>query len=61
MRAVDLEYVDEKQTERVSGLSRKVERMFKVLIVFLQKKLPLNPWPNEVRRILISLLKKEVK
>jgi len=43
MRAVDLGYVDGKQTERISSLGREVKRMLKVLIASLQKKLPSNP------------------
>jgi len=43
MIAVDLGYVDGKQTERISSLGREVKRMLKVLIASLQKKLPSNP------------------
>ena len=43
MIAVDLGYVDGKQKGRMLGLGKEVERMLKVLIASLQKKLPSNP------------------
>lgn len=43
MLAVDLEYVGEKEKDKILGLGKEVERILKALINSLEKKLPSNP------------------